>query len=335
MKKELNSLLLFVLLGISAYSQCDINPFIQENYELDAKVLAMREILIDPLDPDYNNPFLPEERVVPYLEKLSAIYENPTNNSSIDSLFNEFQIHANWEYHYPSVPFKMMEIVVNDDSPWIETFLASGISGNEELDNLMLDYQFVIDHSFELPSAGWIIVYLETNFNFLNITALLDEFLAVDDVELSYSYIPFEDRFNYTGIPYIVGLIPADVCDIYINDDVYTFALYSGDCHVGCIYSKSWNLQVTEDCEVTLLSTPNNSLTNFSIYPNPTTDYLTLSGLTDQTHFVTIYNIQGQIVKTSSLENKTVDVSILISGMYFLIIQTNDGENSIQKFIKF
>src|SRR5690606_3087879 len=91
------------------YSQCSINPFIQNNYEHDAKFLLLRDILENPNDPDFNNPFINEPRLTPYLEKLSAIYENPDSNPVIDSLFNEFQIHVNPESGLPGTPSKQME----------------------------------------------------------------------------------------------------------------------------------------------------------------------------------------------------------------------------------
>ena len=97
MKKFLFLMLISIFVG-PMYSQCEISSFIEENYAVDGGILALREILSDPSDPDYNNPFIPYERVEPYLEKLSAIHANPDNNPRIDSLFNEFQFHVNPYY---------------------------------------------------------------------------------------------------------------------------------------------------------------------------------------------------------------------------------------------
>ena len=91
MKRNILFIGIFLCLNAVGLSQCSVNPFIESNYDLDAKFLALREILSDPSDPDYDNPFLPQARVTPYIEKLSAIYENPINEPIIDSLFNEFQ----------------------------------------------------------------------------------------------------------------------------------------------------------------------------------------------------------------------------------------------------
>jgi hypothetical protein len=56
-----------VFASFFANAQCSISPFIQQNYELDAKILAFREISSDPNDPDYDNLFVPDARVTPYL----------------------------------------------------------------------------------------------------------------------------------------------------------------------------------------------------------------------------------------------------------------------------
>lgn len=336
MKKVFLFITICFISTISVFSQCDISPFIQDNYEIDAKVLALRDIINNPSDPDYDNPFLPEERVIPFLEKLSAIYENPTNNSSIDSLFNEFQIHANWEYFGSpnQAPFKIMHISINNSAPWLEDFLNTGISGFPELDNLINEYQFTIHSYFEIASIERHVVYIETNFDFLNITALLDDFIAVEDVESSYPIVFFEDRFNYNGISYTLSGEPVTVCDISINEDIFRFSLFSGDCPAGCLYSKSWNVQVSEDCEVTLLANQENITSIFSIYSNPVSEIFHISNLNNEDYSIRIYSILGKQINTLLNSPKSVNVSDLRDGIYFVEITTSNGIKQVKKIIK-
>ena len=47
-----------ICISLCINAQCSISPFIQQNYELDAALLVLREIQDDPNDPDYDNPFL-------------------------------------------------------------------------------------------------------------------------------------------------------------------------------------------------------------------------------------------------------------------------------------
>ena len=89
----------------------------------------------------------------------------------------------------------------------------------------------------------------------------------------------------------------------------------------------------------TTTSTGDNPVTNrerFSIYPNPSTDQITLSTPDGDTenYRLTIYNLAGSIVLLS--DNITgVDISSLTPGCYFVIVKTT-GNKSVAtlKFIK-
>ncbi len=72
----------------------------------------------------------------------------------------------------------------------------------------------------------------------------------------------------------------------------------------------------------------------FPIYPNPATNQLTIkTENTDQTEF-SIYDIAGRIIITGNfLQNKTIDISSIAEGTYFIQLKTKE-EISTQKFIK-
>ena len=72
----------------------------------------------------------------------------------------------------------------------------------------------------------------------------------------------------------------------------------------------------------------------FTMYPNPAKEVLNLqakSGITIQS--IEIYNIVGQVVLALPNAGKTIDVSSLESGSYFIKINTDNGSTST-KFIK-
>ncbi|MGB3344694.1 MAG: T9SS type A sorting domain-containing protein [Aequorivita sp.] len=76
------------------------------------------------------------------------------------------------------------------------------------------------------------------------------------------------------------------------------------------------------------------SLKDFLIFPNPVHDKLKFQSAINHFDAVVITDINGRTVL--SLEKQIpneIDVSILKSGMYFLNIQSSDG-NAIKKFIK-
>lgn len=69
-----------------------------------------------------------------------------------------------------------------------------------------------------------------------------------------------------------------------------------------------------------------------SIYPNPVTNMLHIS-TEDNINKLSIYNINGSLIRNYENINNTIDVSSLIKGMYILVVQTDKGITQ-NKFIK-
>jgi hypothetical protein len=65
-----------------------------------------------------------------------------------------------------------------------------------------------------------------------------------------------------------------------------------------------------------------------TVFPNPATNKLFLSGRADNFYEYEISNIFGQVVQKGAIDNGTIDVGNLPRGLYFLKIG-----NSFQKFI--
>lgn len=83
----------------------------------------------------------------------------------------------------------------------------------------------------------------------------------------------------------------------------------------------------------TLSLAENENLTYFVLYPNPTSNRLHLLNLTDlPLSNLSIISLDGKVIE-SDLDEHTIDVSELNSGMYFLKIQT-DSETHTLSFVK-
>lgn len=80
----------------------------------------------------------------------------------------------------------------------------------------------------------------------------------------------------------------------------------------------------------------NNSVENyFSIYPNPTSDYLKFkTEESDLVKKIIIMNIEGQIVLDKLYDGKEIDVQNLKEGVYFIQIFSGDEIIGYSKFIK-
>lgn len=102
-----------------------------------------------------------------------------------------------------------------------------------------------------------------------------------------------------------------------------------GDKDIASVGYQSDTLDWYEN-ELDLLGLDDNSITKFSIYPNPTGNTLHFKGVFSENFKISVYDILGKNVLNTSLEsNNTLDVSKLNSGIY--IIKFNDNNF---KFIK-
>jgi hypothetical protein len=81
------------------------------------------------------------------------------------------------------------------------------------------------------------------------------------------------------------------------------------------------------------MSNTENSKNNIVIYPNPVSDILQISSETSIDNYK-IMNIQGALLKEGKPIENTIDVSNLSSGLYFLQMKLEDGDEQIQRVIK-
>lgn len=85
------------------------------------------------------------------------------------------------------------------------------------------------------------------------------------------------------------------------------------------------------------LSVANSQQSKFSLYPNPTQDFINLKTADSNTALesITVYDISGKIVIPSmAVNDMKVDVRKLSSGSYIMLIKDSDGNSFSQKFIK-
>ncbi len=76
-----------------------------------------------------------------------------------------------------------------------------------------------------------------------------------------------------------------------------------------------------------------NDIFELKLYPNPVQDMLTISNSDDTTATFKVINLIGQVVKTGNMNEKEINVSELVSGVY-IFEATNNNETVAKKFIK-
>lgn len=83
------------------------------------------------------------------------------------------------------------------------------------------------------------------------------------------------------------------------------------------------------------LSVADNNLNSIKLYPNPSSDIITLSN-TEMLNIkrISIISTLGKVIKEVTLSNSSFSVSELTQGVYILSIETTDGEKYSKNFIK-
>ena len=113
-----------------------------------------------------------------------------------------------------------------------------------------------------------------------------------------------------------------------VYEDTVTYTIGSGYEYPssGTVYQ--WAL--TETANVNSFES---SLVDFNIYPNPVNDNLSIQVKGD--NIVYIYNITGQLLSTHQIvNNKTINVTNLSQGIYFIKIENTNGQTGVQRFVK-
>ncbi|WGD35530.1 T9SS type A sorting domain-containing protein [Olleya sp. YS] len=344
MKTKIISIIIILVANFQLFAQYPINPYIQTNYEYDVYILTLREILSNPSDPDYDTPIIPTSRLTPYLEDLSAIYDNSGSNPEIDFIFNSLDIHANQEYdavysssNYP-IEFKKMIITADASDPWITDFINTGVSGINALDSLMSTYQFTLVDSNNYGSSTYYF-QIETSYNYMNLNALVEDFTSIPEINnVEVNYPDLSLRFNYIGIPYTVqkqefGMTltaPAEVSNIIVDGNNYRFKVYGSDCLSGCTIVETRTISV--DSNYNVLSNEDYLFETMAIYPNPASSIVNIhSNNNYESIIVVIYDILGKPVLKKDAET-SIDVSSLKSGIYLLKLKQGQKQE-IKKLV--
>jgi hypothetical protein len=102
----------------------------------------------------------------------------------------------------------------------------------------------------------------------------------------------------------------------------------SGDVAGNAGINDAWLIKLSA---ATLGTQSNDAMTTFTLYPNPTTNGLTVSGITIRSY--SIFDHLGRKVKQGA-STTNIDVANLQRGVYILQVRTDDEQILSQKFIK-
>jgi len=157
----------------------------------------------------------------------------------------------------------------------------------------------------------------------------------------SKSYSQRGNSFN-ANTHHCVGLALA-ICNItdtfklgILNAGTYDFNLIlnSGSGRMPCTPGIVPNDQDTTSFTVTTVVGINETKINaFEIYPNPASDFISIGGDIPQIEELTVLDITGSEVLQINQPEKTIDVSKLSGGIYWIKFRTKNGVQS-KKLVK-
>jgi hypothetical protein len=82
-------------------------------------------------------------------------------------------------------------------------------------------------------------------------------------------------------------------------------------------------------------SSTDNWASNYSIYPIPTSNILTIKGLADGIYTSAFYSMSGNLVSTLPIGNNVIELSSLPAGFYVMEIRNHQGDvELVSKVIK-
>lgn len=90
---------------------------------------------------------------------------------------------------------------------------------------------------------------------------------------------------------------------------------------------------ILEYQNVPVLGISEQTIHDFTMSPNPTSDFLSIFSENQTIKELTIYSLHGNKVMKPVVTNQDIDVSLLSSGIYFLEIYTENGK-AVERFIK-
>jgi Leucine-rich repeat (LRR) protein len=226
------------------------------------------------------------------------------------------------------------QLVVNSYDPNDKTCLE-GTTITPDMVNKYVHYLIRFENTGTYPAQNVVVKDMidTTKFDISTLTPIdgshaFETRIAGNKVEFIFQNInlPFADATNDGYVAFKIKTKPT----LVLGD---TFS------NLANIYF-DYNFPITTNTATTTiqtLGTPTFDFdANFALYPNPAKNQITLSAKNEmELNSVEIYNTLGQLILVvANAENSsTIDVSALLSGTYFVKINTNKGVSS-SKFIK-
>ncbi len=225
------------------------------------------------------------------------------------------------------------QVVVNSLDPNDKTCLE-GTTINPSMIGKYVHYKIRFENTGTFPATNIVVKDMIdiTKFDVetLQITdashSCVTKITNPDKVEFIFENInlPFDDALNDGYVVFKIKTKPTLAVGSTINNTANIYFDY--------------NFPIVTNTATSTFSTLQNDTFDFdnyfTIYPNPVGEYLNITTKqATEMYSITIYNLIGQQVQTTTHPTETVDVSSLTTGSYIVKIDTDKGVSS-SKFVK-
>lgn len=168
--------------------------------------------------------------------------------------------------------------------------------------------------------------------------------------DIAYAFLQTGVGFDLEiMIPWdMLGILPEDLNDVVRKMGFEMTTADADDAEIKRESILAWNNNTGEDVawknanvlgQITLLhENPTTTIqdafrdNNVKVYPNPATNVIQIEG--NNILSVTIYDLTGKPINVITNNFQFIDVSELKSGLYFITVQYNNNQTSVQKIIK-
>ena len=315
----------FTYLNQDAYDIVSCNPaFNSENSDGFEKTLTWNYTNLQPL----------ESRVIIVVLNLNGLTETPALNIGDTVNISSALTPVTNDENPIDNQSDIRQVIVGSYDSNDKTCLEGNII-SPDMVNKYVHYLIRFENTGTYPAENIVVKDMidTTKFDISTLTPIdgshaFETRIAGNKVEFIFQNInlPFADATNDGYVAFKIKTKPT----LVLGD---TFS------NLANIYF-DYNFPITTNTATTTiqtLGTPSFDFdANFALYPNPAKNEITLSAKNEiELNSVEIYNTLGQLILVvANAENSsTIDVSALLSGTYFVKINTNKGVSS-SKFIK-
>jgi hypothetical protein len=192
-------------------------------------------------------------------------------------------------------------------------FFTNIFSCSPELELEVVEIEFININGEEFRIVSMQDMNFSSIYNFEIIDPIVYHWIESIGLQFDFPYFNFEGYAGDEG---------DGACDQTVSESL-ELELYQ-------YVDDELNLELVE-CSVS--ATRNQKAFGFKIYPNPSQDFVQLEGFETQSAKYGIIDLSGRSIQVGILRENRIDVSSLLSGIYFLRLELVSGEWGSEKLV--